>query len=152
MRDYTFRETFFFLNRFLHYPKFLIFILSINEIFVAEEVKQKSTRFFSYINLINFLSALRSFISLYLCFYRHSWISTWSPRLAMPRAKYSTSRWRVTTTGISQKSPPVIPEIVRIDPPRVTSRTWSRGDESRNERLGEIIISRSDAIWLVIQH
>lgn len=55
----------------------------------------------------------------------------------MPRAKYSTSRWRVTTTGISQKSPPVIPEIVRIDPPRVTPRTWSRGDGSRSERDSE---------------
>lgn len=55
------------------------------------------------------------FICSHLCLCRDSWISTWSPRLAMPRAKYSTSRWRVTTIGISQKSPLVKLETVRID-------------------------------------
>lgn len=61
----------------------------------------------------------------YFC--RVSWISTWSPRLAVPRAKYSTSRWRATTTGISQKSPPVKLEIVRID------------SSSTHARLGDLI-------------
>lgn len=102
-------------------------------------------------NFFQQLSCQHLFIYLYLYLCRDSWISTWSPRLAMPRAKYSTSRWRVTTTGISQKSPLVRPEIVRIDLSlhislSMRSFSWDGSKwkvSSRNTRSSSCLIFRN---------
>lgn len=75
-------------------------------------LSKKKWIFFCYFISMNFSS--QRLIDLFV-FFRDSWISTWSLKLAMPRAKYSTSRWRVITTGISQKSPLVRQETVRIN-------------------------------------